>query len=414
MAANLTPVDEVIEYLTANARCLAAIESTPLRSALGRVLAVDVVSAMDVPMLDNSAMDGYAINTSGLSDGAVVAISDRIPAGTTGQTLVAGTAARIFTGAPIPTGANAVIIQENTQLIDDSVRLQEVRLKEARPNEVRLNEIPKVAQNIRKAGQDIKAGTVVLSRGRKLRAQDLGLIASVGFAEIEVFRKLKIAVMSTGDELVDPPAALLPGQIYNSNHYTLQALIQQLDMEAIDLGMIADTAEATEAALLRGAELADCILSTGGVSVGEEDYVKGAVEKLGQLDLWRLAIKPGKPLAFGRIGQTPFFGLPGNPVSSFVTFTIVARPYLLKSQGATELELSNMYAQVDFDRPAGARREYCRVRVAYDATGQGTITNFTNQGSGVMSSVSWANGLAEIEIDHEVRKGDFVKVYLLP
>jgi len=326
-------------------------------------------------------------------------VSDRIPAGTVGQTLKPGSVARIFTGAPVPEGADAVIMQEVTELVGE---------------EVRFNEVARPGQNIRQSGQDIRKGTTILSKGRNLRSQDIGLLASVGCGQVEVFKKLKIAVMSTGDELIEPGTALKPGQIYNSNHPTLQAMILQLGMEPVDLGLVEDSKEATEQALLRGAEISDCIISSGGVSVGEEDYVKGAVEKLGNLDLWRIAMKPGKPLAFGYVRGTPFFGLPGNPVSSFVTFMLIARPYLLKSQGSEALELVSIHGVTDFDMKPGSRREYLRVRTAQDDTGQVIVSNFSDQGSGVLSSVSWADGLAEIEIGREIRKGDKVRVILLP
>ena len=401
---SLTPVDEVIRYLISRATCNAVKEVVPIKEAIDRVLAADIVSCINVPLVDNSAMDGYAINTehlhteSGTKNGVVLPLSDRIPAGTTGRPLVPGTAARIFTGAPVPAGANAVIIQENTELVGD---------------EVRLLKLPAAGDNIRTAGQDINEGAVILSQGRRLRAQDLGLITSVGLDRVEVYRRLKIAILSTGDELVEPPQKLKPGQIYSSNHHTLCALITQLGMLPVDLGPVADTLEATVVALQQAAQVADCILTTGGVSVGDEDHVKAAVARLGKIDLWRLAIKPGKPLAFGDVAGKPFFGLPGNPVSSFVTFMMIARPFLLKYQGCSELSLRSIYANANFSRRKGSRREYLRVRVDYDENGLGTVRDFSNQGSGIMSSISWADALAEIEVDQAVEVGDLVKVYLL-
>ena len=398
MPASLIPVNDAIEQLSARARVLVGTETVSLLAALGRVLAEDMIAPNSVPAADNSAMDGYAVRAADVSAGTVLKISDRVPAGTVGKPLATGTAARIFTGAPIPENADAIVIQEDTELKGDQVL---------------LNIAPRKGDHVREAGQDIQAGSTILTKGRRLRAQDIGLLASVGCAEICVYEKLKVGVMSTGDELVDPPAALGPGQIYNSNHYTLQALLLQLNMQPVDLGMVADTPEATIAALQKGNQTADCILSSGGVSVGEEDHVKSAVESLGKLELWRLAIKPGKPLAFGRIAETPFFGLPGNPVSGFVTFMLIARSYLLRCQGCTETELTTVYGDADFEVKGGGRREYLRVQLHFDAAGRGTVTDFRNQGSGVMSSVSWANGLAEIEIGQNVRKGDRVKVLLL-
>jgi len=398
MPGSLIPVDDAIQQLSARASVLVGTETVSLLAALGRVLAEDISAPNSVPAADNSAMDGYAVRAADVSAGAVLTISDRIPAGTVGNSLVTVTAARIFTGALIPKGADAVVIQEDTELKGDLVV---------------LNVTPRKGDHVRQAGQDIRAGSTILTKGRRLRAQDIGLLASVGYDAISVYAKLKVGVMSTGDELVDPPAALGPGQIYNSNHYTLQALLLQLNMQPVDLGMVADTPKATIAALQKGSETADCILSSGGVSVGEEDHVKSAVESLGKLELWRLAIKPGKPLAFGRIAETPFFGLPGNPVSGFVTFMLIARDYLLRCQGCTETELTTVYGAADFDFKGGGRREYLRVQLHFDATGRSTVTGFHNQGSGVMSSVSWANGLAEIEIGQNVSKGDLVKVLLL-
>ncbi|MGK0470759.1 MAG: molybdopterin molybdotransferase [Candidatus Azotimanducaceae bacterium] len=398
MPGSLIPVDDAIQQLNARARVLVATETVSLLGAIGRVLAKDMIAPNSVPSADNSAMDGYAVRAADVSIGALLTISDRIPAGTVGKPLAAGTAARIFTGAPIPPDADAIVIQEDTELKGDRVV---------------LNTAPQKGDHVREAGQDIRAGATILTKGRRLRAQDIGLLASVGCDEISVYEKLKVGVMSTGDELVDPPAALGPGQIYNSNHYTLQALLLQLNMQPVDLGMVADTPSATVAALQKGHQTADCILSSGGVSVGEEDHVKSAVESLGQLELWRLAIKPGKPLAFGHVAETPFFGLPGNPVSSFVTFMLIARNYLLRCQGCTETQLTTVYGEADFEFRGGGRREYLRVQLHFDATGRGTVTDFRNQGSGVMSSVSWANGLAEIEIGQNVSKGDRVKVLLL-
>jgi len=393
----LMPVDDVIERLLADAQCLVGTESIKVGQALGRVLAEAVVSPINVPLLSNSAMDGYAVNTADVKLGCVLAVSDRIPAGTVGKTLQPGTAARIFTGAPIPQGANAVVIQEDTSLVDAGVE---------------IHEVPGDEQNIRRAGQDIVAGAQVLPCGHRLRPQDLGLVSSVGCAEVCVFKKLKVGVMSTGDELIEPPEALQPGQIYNSNQYTLLALIDSLGMESIDLGLVADSPQATDAALRNGASVADCILSTGGVSVGEEDHVKAAVERLGVLDIWRLAIKPGKPLAFGNVAAKPFFGLPGNPVSTFVTFMMIARPYLLKCQGLTSVALPVSYGAAAFKVTAGSRREYLRVQLSYDEQGNSRVDSFQNQGSGVMSSVSWATGLAQVEPGQTIDIGDALKVHI--
>ena len=394
----LIPVDEAISSLEARASLLVGTEVVPLVEAAGRYLAEDLISDMNVPPHDNSAMDGYALLAADVSEGQTLRISDRIPAGTMGKPLEPGTAARIFTGAPMPENADAVVIQENTESLDASVV---------------INKQPVSRDNVRDAGQDIAKGSVVLAKGRRIKPQDIGLIASVGKHEVTVFKRLKVGVMSTGDELVDPPAELAPGQIYNSNHFTLQTLLTHFGFEPVDLGIVADTPEATEAALLKGDNSADCIISSGGVSVGEEDHVKGVIEKLGALEMWRLAIKPGKPLAFGRVNDTPFFGLPGNPVSGFVTFLLIARRYLLLCQGGTELDIPTTTATARFSFKGGTRREYIRVQLI--TTNEGTeAINFGNQGSGVMSSLSWANGLALMETGQDVAEGDAVKVFLLP
>ena len=393
----LTPVDDVIEALLAKVTVIDELELVPLRLARGRVLSSTIVSMVNVPPHDNSAMDGYVVdaNDPRIVVGGKYAVSDRIPAGYVGKALLPGTVARIFTGAPIPEGANTVVIQENTVSDGDSIE---------------ISELPLLGANVRPCGQDIALGAQLLCQGRTLKAADIGLLASVGISEVQVYRKLKIAIMSTGDELIEPPNALAPGQIYNSNHYTLAAMIEELGMEVVDIGLVADSFAATVEALAKGAETADCVISSGGVSVGEEDHVKAAVASLGKLDLWKVAIKPGKPLAFGSVKGVPFFGLPGNPVSSFVTFTIIAKPYLLKYQGCEAWRAVRFAAISQFEYEAGSRREYVRVRVAGDNEGL-SAEFFDGQGSGVMSSVSWANALAEIEANTKVVSGDRVKVH---
>ncbi len=397
----LLPVDEVIDRLLSGAMLLAEAEPVAVVGCPGRTLAGDVVSAINVPAAANSSMDGYALSTgdTAIEVGVPLPVSDRIAAGHVGQPLQHGTLARIFTGAPIPVGADAVVIQEDTETDADG--------------SVRLLEKPAPGDNVRPVGQDIAAGATLFKTGHRLRPQDAALIASVGVAEVPVYRPLRIAVMSTGDELVEPPMPLAAGQIYNSNHYALIGMIRRLDMEVIDLGLVPDDRMATEAALARGAAQADCIISSGGVSVGEEDHVKAALEKLGRLDLWRIAIKPGKPLAFGDVAGTPFFGLPGNPVSTFVTFNMIAKPWLLKSQGALEVLPQPLYAGADFEAPAGTRREYFRVRLMSNEAGEMKVAAFPNQGSGVMTSVCWANALAEVDIGQAVRRGDRLKVFPL-
>jgi molybdopterin molybdotransferase len=369
----------------------------PLLDALGHVLAASVKSSIDVPPANNSAMDGYALRAS--EAGQPLPVSQRIPAGTVGAALAPGTAARIFTGAAIPAGADAVVMQEDCEEVASVVTLS----------------APVVAgQNIRPRGQDIGAGEIVLARGRVLRPQDLGLLASVGCAEVQVYRPLRVAVLSTGDELIEPGSNDLPeGKIYNSNRYTLAGLLRSINIEFVDCGFVADDPDATALALLDAAGRADCVITTGGVSVGEEDHVKNQVERLGRLDLWKLAIKPGKPLAFGSIGNTPFIGLPGNPTSVFVTFCLIARPFLLLMQGVAEPEVPHLMAQADFtvSRP-GTRQEYLRVTVENTEHGLQAV-RYSNQSSGVLSSVSHSNALAVIPAGFTVQQGDSVQVILL-
>jgi len=395
----LHPVDEVVDWLLSRAKATDQSIVKSLDTALGLYLYLDICSPLDVPPAANSAMDGYAAAHGSLEVGGVYEVSDRIPAGTVGKPLKSGTLARIFTGAPVPEGADNVVMQENTTDLGDG--------------KVQIKEIPELTGNVRPRGQDIEQGEVILARGHRLKPQDLALIASVGLAEVEVYRPLRIAIMSTGDELVEPPTALRPGQIYNANRYALAGLIRGLGMEVLDLGLVADTPEATRETLRQGALASDCILSTGGVSVGDEDYVRAAVESMGSLDIWRLAIKPGKPLAYGSVSGTPFFGLPGNPVSTFVTFMMIARPYLIATQGGNAPKAKHFYGVADFNFSAGNRREYLRTKIQWDENAEVTLSKYANQGSGIMSSVSWADTLAEVEIGQQITPGDKIKYYLI-
>lgn len=381
----------------AAARPISEAMELSLLDALGHVLAEEVISSIDVPPADNSAMDGYALRAS--EAGQPLTVNQRIPAGVVGTALAEGTAARIFTGAAIPAGADTVVMQEIcTELA----------------GVVTVSGPVSAGQNVRPRGQDIVAGEVVLAKGRVLRPQDLGLLASIGCARVKVYRPLRVAVLSTGDELIDPGSGKLPeGAIYNSNRYTLAGLLRTINMEFVDCGIVADNPEATARALLDAAERADCVITTGGVSVGEEDHVKNQVERLGRLDLWKLAIKPGKPLAFGSIGDTPFIGLPGNPTSVFVTFCLIARPFLLQMQGVSEPELPRLHARAAFTvAKPGTRQEY--LRVALENTEHGLqVTKYSNQSSGVLSSVSHSNALAVIPAGSTLEQGDAVEVILL-
>ena len=395
--STLLPVTEALAQVLSGARPPPDPIELPLLDALGHVLAEDVISSIAVPPADNSAMDGYALRAGDC--GQPLAVSQRIPAGAVGVALEPGTAARIFTGATVPAGADCVVMQENSK--EEGGR-------------VTFFGSVQVGQNIRPRGQDIDEGETVLSRGRLLRPQDLGLLASIGCAAVNVYRPLRVAVLSTGDELVEPGSGEPgDGKIYNSNRYTLGGLLRGINMEFVDCGIVADDPDATARALQEAAACADCIITTGGVSVGEEDHVKNQVERLGQLALWKLAIKPGKPLAFGHVDETPFIGLPGNPTSVFVTFCLIARPFLLKMQGLDETLPPRLWASAEFTvtRP-GSRQEY--LRVTLENTERGLEANrFPNQSSGVLSSVSHCNALAIIPTGSTVEQGDKVEVLLL-
>ena len=383
---------QLLENLLDRARGASETETVAISAALGRVLAAPQTSSITVPPLDNSAMDGYAVRLADVArPGVRLPVSQRIQAGTVGQPLTAGTAARIFTGAPVPLGADAVLMQE------DCI---------AEGENVVINTLPRPGENIRRAGEDIEIGAQILAAGTRFNAAEMGLAASVGLAEVPVFKRLKVACFFTGDELVTPGAPLAPGQIYNSNRTTLTGLVNDLGCELIDLGIVPDTLEATEAALTRAAREADVIVTSGGVSVGEADYVKTAVEKLGQVEMWKVAMKPGKPVVYGQVGNADFIGLPGNPVSAFVTFCLFVRPFLLKRMGVADVLYRAFAVQADFAwiKP-GTRREFLRARLQSN----GKLALFPNQGSGVLTSCAWADGLVDLEIGDTVQPGDWVR-----
>lgn len=391
----LKPFDEALDFLLSRARPVAGKESLPLEQALGRVLAEPVRSRVDVPPWDNSAMDGYAVSLKDLSDDPCLRVAQRIPAGASGNPLEVRTAARIFTGAPLPPGADTVVMQE---------------VCEVDGGQVRITEIPRLGANIRHAGEDILQGEEVLPRGTRLLPQHLGLAASVGMAELVVYRRLKVALFSSGDELVMPGSELGPGQIYNSNTFTLGGLVQRLGCQVIQLGMVEDTLQATCDAMRQGAGEADLILASGGVSVGEEDHVKPAVEQLGSLDLWKVAIRPGKPIAFGHVAETPFLGAPGNPVSLFATFTLFMRPFILRMQGVERGYLPTPYRAIAAFEKGGddKRREYARGRLETDEQGRAVVRLYANRSSGVLSSVAWANGFAVLPPMTAIAPGDSI------
>ena len=376
-----------------------AISETKLRSlsaAAGRIIAEDIVSGVSVPPTDNSAMDGFAVNTDDLSTTITeLTISQRIPAGLAPQPLEAGTAARIFTGGNMPAGANAVVIQENCTYAEGR-------------DSVVINKPVSDMDNVRPQGQDIATGATVVKQGQRLTAIDLSLLASIGQTHVEVYRPLKVAIFSTGDELVEPGQALQAGQIYNSNRTLLIALCTQLGYQAIDCGIVEDTLAATTKALANAAKEADVIISSGGVSVGEEDHVRPAVEALGELEMWKVQMKPGKPVAYGRVGQTPFLGLPGNPVSSFVVFQVLGVPLLRARQGQQN-DLPHVYSVIaGFDKRTTTREEYIRVRLEHNQDGQLVAQRFANLSSGVMSSLSWADGLVRHNIDQQIEAGQTI------
>lgn len=390
-------IDQALSHLLRDVKVVEEAETVDLIDAHHRVLATPQQATINVPPANVSAMDGYAIHSAQTKIDTPYSISQRIAAGHPAKPLAAGTVARLFTGSEIPQGADTVVIQEDCQTDNDKVVFKV---------------LPKQGANVRLQGQDILAGATLFSAGRKLLPQDLGLLASVGIQSVSCKRRLRIGVLSTGDELIEPGQTPAPGKIFNSNRFTLRGLINSVDMEFVYLGHIEDDADTTRHALKDGAERVDVLITTGGVSVGEEDHLKAAVESLGELSLWKLAIKPGKPLAYGRITtknqqSTPLFGLPGNPVAVFVTFLVVVRPYLLAMQGDTASPPQPQLLQSGFTvTKASPRQEYRRVKIEGDK-----VQDFHTQDSGVLSSTHWADALAVVPADATITTGDNIAVY---
>ncbi len=393
----LMPLDQAMAELLAHAMLLDGTDTVDTFNADGRVLRQGAVSPLQVPPQDNSAMDGYAVRCADVAQaGTVLPVAQRIAAGSVGTPLQPGTAARIFTGASIPPGADAVLMQEDCSALEGG--------------QVQINALPQPGQWIRRAGEDIALGAEVLSPGTRLTPAELGLAASIGLAQLQVARRPRVALFSTGDELVMPgevaPPDMRPGAIYNSNRFFLRAMLLRLGCEVSDFGILPDRRDATIGALRKAAEGHDLILTSGGVSVGEEDHIKPAVEATGQLNLWQIAFKPGKPFAYGRVGQAHFMGLPGNPVSSFVTFLLLVRPFLLRLQGVQNVAPRSVLLRADFStRKADQRREFLRVRHNAD----GGLDLFKNQSSGVLTSAAWGDGLVDNPAQHTIAHGDSVR-----
>jgi len=395
---------QALDHLLSHAKPVSETETLAMQVALGRVLAENVNSLVDVPPLDNTSMDGYAVRTADTSSpGQTLTIAQRIPAGSMGTQLDPGTAARIFTGAPVPPGADAVVMQEDCSI------------SEGASKQVQVNIAPTSGQWIRRRGEDLTAGKTALTAGTFLRPQELGVAASAGLTHLTVKRKVRVAAFFTGDELSLPGEPLKPGGIYNSNRDTLLACIKSLGCDATDFGIVPDSLEATKETLRKASKDHDLIITSGGVSVGEEDHIKPAVTAEGRLDLWQIAMKPGKPLAFGAVrksdnskanAETWFIGLPGNPVSSFVTFLLFVRPFILKLQGRDAGLPQSYPMRADFDwLKADRRNEFLRVKI----NAQGGLDLFPNQSSGILTSASWGDGIVDCPPGQALKAGDMVK-----
>ena len=391
-STGLRPVDEAISELLARVPAPPPAEHVALGDALGRVLAEPLVAPFAVPAWDNSAMDGYALRAADLSaDGGSLPLAGRIAAGDdAGVTLPAGHAVRIFTGAPLPPGADTVVPQERCRVEGDQVWLPSVRR----------------GDHVRRQGEELQAGSLVLEPGKRIRPQELGVLASFGVDRVAVYRRLRVGLLSSGNELREPGEPLAPGQIYNSNRYSLLGVLRSLGLEVHDYPVLVDELAASRDALSLGAAEMDVLITSGGVSVGEEDHLKHAIRELGELHLWRLAIQPGKPLAFGEVGGKPWIGLPGNPAAALITSLVVARPFLLRAQGQRDVLPTKVQLPAGFTwSKANGRRQYLRARLETIA-GETRVCLHPGQGSAMLSSASWADGLAIVECNRTVAEGE--------
>jgi molybdopterin molybdotransferase len=400
-------VDEAREKILSAARVSLVHVDVLLADAVGRVLAADIHATCQVPPCDNSAMDGYALCVEHSGDGKKIPVAGVIYAGDAPGVLPSGCALRIFTGAPVPQGADAVVMQEDVMQEDVLLNGDVITLKS--------DAVLRAGENIRRAGEDIQLGEKLFAAGHCLRARDIGLLASVGIHSVKVFETLRVGLLCTGDELLEPGDQPASGKIYNSNRYLLAAILREMGCQVIDAGKVKDDLAATQHALQDLAAQVDVVISTGGVSVGDADYVKQAVTALGQLDVWKIAVKPGKPLAFGVVSGRPFFGLPGNPVSAFVTFLLFVRPFLQLARGGVVQPLRSLPVQAGFSHLVkGKREEYLRVQLQQNSDGNLCAVAYPNQGSGVLSSVCWADALMRVPVGKVFSAGECVECFLLP
>lgn len=390
-------VTEALDQILAAASPVAQSETLPVREALNHVLSEPVLAQTDAPAFDNSAMDGYALCADDLSDDGELTVVGRSAAGQPPAKLQPGSAMRIFTGAALPEGANTVCMQEDCEAFHVGDE-----------NKIRIHERPRAGENIRSQGEDFAKESILVEAGTRLQPQHLGLCFAAGCEKVSVYRPLRVAIFSTGDELIEPGSELKPGQIYNSNQVMLEALTQKLGCEIQIATTLPDDPSAIRETLLDASKTCDLILTSGGVSVGEEDHLKSVVKELGKLDLWKVAVKPGKPLAFGNIADCSYFGLPGNPVSSFVTFCLFAVPFIRKRQGESEVRPQATTVEALNSAEQGSREEYLRGKF----TSKG-VEIFTPQGSHLLGGLGQANCLVRRPAGTSIAAGDQVEAYLL-